>query len=46
MRQKGRVEIPGADSGPLSGKARKLLVAFGKYVTAGVVIEGATMKTV
>jgi transposase len=25
--------------------ARKLLVAFWKYVTAGVVIEGATMKT-
>jgi transposase len=24
--------------------ARKLLVAFWKYVTAGVVIEGATMK--
>ena len=26
--------------------ARKLLVAFWRYVTAGVVIEGATMKTV
>jgi transposase len=25
--------------------ARKLLIAFWKYVTAGVVIEGATMKT-
>ena len=25
--------------------ARKLLVALWKYVTAGVVIEGATMKT-
>ena len=26
--------------------ARKLLVALWKYVTAGVVIEGAVMKTV
>jgi transposase len=26
--------------------ARKLLVALWKYVTAGVVIEGATMKAV
>jgi transposase len=25
--------------------ARKLLVALWKYVTAGVVIEGATMRT-
>jgi transposase len=25
--------------------ARKLLIAFWKYVTAGVVIEGATVKT-
>lgn len=30
----------------ITALARKLLVAFWKYVTAGVVIEGATMRTV
>jgi transposase len=29
----------------ITALARKLLVAFWKYATAGVVIEGATMKT-
>jgi len=29
----------------ITALARKLLVALWKYVTAGVVIEGATMKT-
>jgi transposase len=34
------------NDGRLVALARKLLVALWKYVTAGVVIEGAVMKTV
>ncbi len=45
MMQRDQEELTAPATGEEWLITRKLLIAFWKYATAGVVIEGATMKT-